>query len=177
MAYGSLDDRRALLALARHVQPTTVIEFGVQAGTTARLLLDEIPRIRKYIGIDLPADELPALEGQNPEVPAVPGRLVFDHPAFTLLQARSETLKPKQLPKADLIYIDGGHDQATVRADTLLALDRIKPNGIIVWHDYHNHSVQVTQAIDNINQTTGDHICLIDGTWIVFLLASAIEVA
>lgn len=60
MEYGSVDDRRALLALARHVQPLRVVEFGIQDGRTARLLLDELPGIERYVGIDLPAGRLTA---------------------------------------------------------------------------------------------------------------------
>jgi len=174
MEYGSIDDRRALLALARSVHPATVIEIGVQSGGTARLLLDELPCIRKYIGIDLPPGQTPALSGQDSELPAAPGGLVADHPAFRLLLARSETFAPKKLPKADLVYIDGGHDADTVLADTLLARQIVKPGGLLIWHDYHNHTVQVTAVIDSLNQSEGDHICLVEGTWIVFQLAATL---
>jgi predicted O-methyltransferase YrrM len=175
MEYGSIDDRRALLALARSVHPATVIEIGVQSGGTAKLLLDELPCIRKYIGIDLPPGQTTAIPDQASEIPLAPGGLVADHPAFKLRLARSENIKPGSLPKADLIFVDGGHDKDTVLADSLLAADRIKPGGIIVWHDYHNHTVHVTEAIDQINQANGDHICLVEGTWIVFQLAATIE--
>jgi hypothetical protein len=38
--------------------------------------------------------------------------------------------------KFETIFIDGGHDEETVVNDTLLALDLLADNGIIIWHDF-----------------------------------------
>lgn len=170
MQYGQVDDRRALLALARKTQPKTVIEFGVCDGLTAQMLLAEVPSIETYIGIDLPRakKEQPALEGQLPEKPAAAGALVKEDPRVTILRKRSETLTPDDLPGADLIYVDGGHDYATAMHDSVLAHAKVNPGGVIVWHDYDNGTVEINRVIDELNQAGGDHICLVDGTWVCF---------
>jgi chromosome segregation ATPase len=36
----------------------------------------------------------------------------------------------------DSVLIDGGHDPATVVNDTRKALSRLKPGGLIIWHDF-----------------------------------------
>ena len=36
----------------------------------------------------------------------------------------------------DLIFIDGGHTYSCIKNDTEKALEMIKQNGIILWHDY-----------------------------------------
>jgi len=38
--------------------------------------------------------------------------------------------------KIDLIFIDGGHTYSVVKNDTEKSFEMIKPNGIILWHDY-----------------------------------------
>ena len=170
MDYGGADDRRALLALARCQAPKTVVEFGVQTGLTARLLLDEIPTIETYIGIDLPRAkaEQPVLEGQAPEKPKVAGALVKDDERVKIIRKRSEQLTAADLPAADLVYIDGGHDRETVLADTKLAREILAPGGVIVWHDYGNDTVEVTGAIYDLNRAEGNHICRVGNTWVCF---------
>jgi len=175
MDYGSTQDRLALLALARHVQPKTVIEFGLQRGMTARMLIDELPCIRKYVGIDLSASQVPALDGQLSEKPAIPGELVQDEAAVRIICRDSRKLAAKDLPNADFIYIDGGHDEETVMHDSLLAIERIKLGGAIVWHDYNNRTVEVNRVIDRLNHERGDHICLVDGTWVCFAFAATLR--
>lgn len=174
MEYGSVDDRRALLALARHVQPLRVVEFGIQDGRTARLLLDELPGIERYVGIDLPAGERPVLSGQAGEVPGAPGEQVVADARVHLVLARSERVKADALgapldgAAADLVYIDGGHDAATVRADSALARAILAPGGVVVWHDVGNPTVEVTGVIDELIREHGNTICGVEGTWIAF---------
>ncbi len=38
--------------------------------------------------------------------------------------------------RIDLIFIDGGHTYSVVKNDTEKSFEMIKPNGIILWHDY-----------------------------------------
>ena len=37
--------------------------------------------------------------------------------------------------KFDLIFIDGGHNFKTVKADTINSLKMVKKGGMIMWHD------------------------------------------
>lgn len=38
----------------------------------------------------------------------------------------------------DLVFIDGGHDTATITSDTHKALQMIGGDGVVVWHDYNS---------------------------------------
>jgi methyltransferase family protein len=56
----------------------------------------------------------------------------------------------------DLIYIDAGHDYASVKRDADLALDKVKPDGFLVFNDYimYDHLVGepygVVQVVNQI---------------------------
>lgn len=170
--YLSDAERRVLVALARHVRARTVIEFGVQDGQTARCIWDGCGSVRTYVGIDLPLGEAPALASQATEVAAVPGAAVADRKGFRLLRTNSRDLTPPDLPMADLIFIDGGHDFGTVAHDTTLADAKIRPGGVIVWHDYNAiPGIEVRRLIDERNQTRGDRATLVAATWLVFQFA------
>lgn len=164
-------ERRILVALARHVRAQTVVEFGLQDGRTARCLMDACASIRRYVGIDLPAGAKPALAGQAPEVPAVPGEAVLGRPGVEILLRNSRELQAADLPDADLVFIDGGHDYETVRSDTRLAEEIVRPGGVIVWHDYNAvPGIGVRRLIDELN-TQRDCRTLVPPTWLVFEFA------
>ena len=50
----------------------------------------------------------------------------------------------------DMILIDGCHDYAFVRNDSLNALKHIRPGGTIFWHDY-GQCVDVSRAVDELS--------------------------
>jgi predicted O-methyltransferase YrrM len=163
-------DRRILLALARTIRPEVVVEFGVQSGITAALLLGECPWIRRYVGIDLPAGQKPVQASQAAEVPGTPGELAAADPRFELLLADSATIETGRLPVACMVWIDGGHDYEHVLADTRLARAIVRPGGAIAWHDYTDRQPDVRRVVDEANRAEGDHIALVDGSWTCFEL-------
>jgi hypothetical protein len=56
----------------------------------------------------------------------------------------------------DMIYVDAGHDYASVKRDADLALDKVKPDGFLVFNDYimYDHLVGepygVVQVVNQI---------------------------
>lgn len=48
----------------------------------------------------------------------------------------------------DLIFIDGAHDYASVRADIMIGLSALKPGGLLTGHDFHNCGHGVRQAVN-----------------------------
>ncbi len=55
--------------------------------------------------------------------------------------------------KMDLIFIDGGHTFSIVKNDSEKSFEMIKPNGIILWHDYvpgKKSASDVVKYIDSI---------------------------
>jgi|GEM_PF-2985191 len=168
--YSSPADRAVILALCRAFRPQVVVEIGVQRGCTARMLLDNGPWIQAYIGIDVPPGTITPLPGQLTEVPAVAGDLAAADPRFRAIVRPHGTadLTPADLPIADMVFIDDDHSEAGVTRSTALARAILRPGGICVWHDYVNSTVEVAQVIDNLNYLEGDHICLVDGSWMCF---------
>lgn len=154
------------------VSPRVVIEFGVNAGRTAKALLNAIPTIQKYVGIDVPPGFVTALPAQRKEVEQDPGHLVASDKRFELLLLPhgSRDLAPGDLPACDAVFIDGDHSKVGVLHDTQLAKAALRPGGIIVWHDDHDQQgdVQVRAALDEMHafgEATATHVA---GTWIAF---------
>ncbi|MCK9468481.1 MAG: class I SAM-dependent methyltransferase [Porticoccaceae bacterium] len=159
-----------LCALVRSVSPQVVVEFGINSGRTAKAILREVDGITRYIGIDVPPGYVTEKKVQRGEVPAIAGELVRDDPRVELLvRARgSHDLTADDLPPCDAVFIDGDHSRAGVEQDTALAMARVRPGGIIIWHDYHAlGTVDVREVLDDYH-AAGAPISLVAGTWLAF---------
>lgn len=101
--------------------PFFYYEIGIGHGDTLLAVneyLADVPRF--MVGVDVPA-WLPKKE--------MPGTI-------NLMTIGSEKfLSAKDTPKADFIFIDGCHGAPCVKRDFLLAEQKIKPGGIIAFHD------------------------------------------
>ncbi len=159
-----------LIWLVGSVKPQRVLEFGVHEGMTAQALLQNIPSIFVYQGIDVKPGYKPGCHVQRYEVPQHPGKLVKGHPGFELiLRPRgSLDLKPWDLCWCDVAFIDGDHSAAAVWHDTDLATALVRPGGLIIWHDYHDRrTVDVRDVLDKM-YAAGRPLQRIDNTWLVF---------
>src|SRR5690606_34295919 len=88
---------------------------------------------------------------QRREVPARAGELVEgdDRVDLRVSPSGSLDLSPWDLPEAEAIFIDGDHSRFCVEHDTMIARARIRPGGIIIWHDYHDlGTVDVQSVLD-----------------------------
>ena len=160
----------ALIALVRSVHPKAVLEFGVNEGRTAKAILDNVPGIESYQGIDVPLGYIPTKAVQIHEVPAQPAHLVKADPRFELILRPhgSHDLNPGDLKPCDAVFIDGDHSFKGVMHDTMLARKLVRPGGIIVWHDYHDlGTVDVRDVLDEFHKA-GDDIVHVEGTWLAF---------
>jgi predicted O-methyltransferase YrrM len=163
-----------LVALARQVAPTAVVEIGVNQGRTALALLDNVPSIVRYYGVDVPPGTMLPLPVQAKEVPARAGELAVHDPRFRLiLRTRGSldlTPADDDLPRpADFVFIDGDHSRAAVEHDSRLARTLCRPGGIIVWHDYHDlGTVDVCEVLEEL-AAAGAPIAAIAGTWLAFM--------
>lgn len=132
-------DTEAVLALLREVKPTRVLEIGINYGDTAREILQRVPGIHEYVGIDImPGTKLP-MRFQWPEIPLFPGREVkSDRRVKVIVRPNgSRDVTPEEIGKVDAVIIDGDHSEQAVLEDTRLALRCINPRGVIIWHDYY----------------------------------------
>ena len=160
-------DRSVLIALSRHLQPKIILEIGVQWGWLAKVLLHESSWIEHYIGVDILPDTAPELGIQKIELPRedvgveAKGDKRFELKVFP---KGSHELTADNMDPADFIFIDGDHSYYGVLQDSRLALDLIRPGGVIVWHDYGNSSVEATKAIDDWDRTLDGRLIQVQGT-------------
>ena len=125
----------ALIGLSQRRE--TMIEFGVNSGRTARVILDHFQFLR-YIGVDV----LPGYQTISPvqrhEVPENAGEFVRGDLSFQLRLSRrgSLDLTCDDLPPADVVFIDGDHSAEGVWNDSTLAYEIVRPGGLVIWHDY-----------------------------------------
>jgi predicted O-methyltransferase YrrM len=159
-----------VVALVGSVAPRVVAEFGVNLGKTAAAILDAVPSIETYIGIDVPFGYRTRLACQQSEVPSAAGLYARADERFKILSLPrgSIVLEPEDLEPIDAAFIDGDHSEVGVVTDSVLARDLLRPGGIIVWHDYGNPGVEVTVALDRLSKG-GWPIRSVIGTWLAFM--------
>lgn len=160
--YMQLGEQEVLLALLEVEQPRVMVEIGVNAGLTALAVLENIKSIERYIGIDVPQSYRFEIPAQQVEWTDRPGDLALHDPRFELV------LRGEMMPTwADCVFIDGDHGRNAVLQDSLWAAELIKGKGLIIWHDYGNPTVEVTQVLDEL-YAAGRYIRHITGTWLAF---------
>lgn len=160
-----------LIALVRSVNPRGVLEFGVNEGRTAKAILQNVPGIERYQGVDVLPGYVPAMAVQRREVPVKPGHMAKDDLRFELiLRPRgSLDLVSEDVQPADAIFIDGDHGWKGVLNDTALATKLVRPGGIVIWHDYHDQgTVDVRDVLEIMARHTGG-FSHVEGTWLAFV--------
>jgi predicted O-methyltransferase YrrM len=166
--YLNAHETAVLVALVKSVSPKVMIEFGCNLGITGARLLENVPTLEKYVGIDVPPDHVPVLQCQRDEVPTNAGCYAAHDPRFFLLTERSQFLRTGHLEPCDAVFIDGDHSEAAVLHESRLARRLIRGAGIIVWHDYSNPAVEVTRALDRLHEE-GWPIDCVDNSWLAFM--------
>lgn len=163
----------------RLVQPKGVLEFGVNVGRTAHAILEHVPSIERYEGVDVPPGYVTAAKVQRGEVPIIAGEMVLHDPRFKLLLSPngSHDLTPNDLSPCNAAFIDGDHSMRGVLHDTMLASTLVRPGGIIIWHDYHDlGTVDVRDALHALHYERPDmQLRHVEGTWIVYSLVPLVK--
>ena len=170
--------------------PKSFMEIGVFHGVTARNVCELLHSIHKddfkYIGLDLfeENDEnknevIPNTNFKNPlksfyfkyikkqnpySLDAVKDLLKKFKENVHLIKGNSnKILKKIDMTKIDYVFLDGGHDYATVKNDLEFCGLVLEKNGTILCDDYNLGSAPgVKKAIDefvNLNKLTCEIIC------------------
>ena len=165
------DDTSIVVALVRSVSPRVVVEIGTSIGLTARCILDRVPCIECYIAVDVPPDHEPTLSGQRKEIPPIAGIEAMSDPRFEVVirNGGSAGLSKGDLPLCDAVFIDGDHSFKAVFSDSVVMRRFVRPGGVIIWHDYLNPEVEVTDALDYLYDETQWPIQLVERSWVAFL--------
>lgn len=167
--YMNPNELEALCHLVRSVNPKTVVEFGINAGRTAKALLREVPTIEKYIGVDVLPGYVTDKKVQRNEVPTIAGEFVRNDPRVELLVSKNGSHDLFEIPSADAIFIDGDHGRRGVEHDSFLAFNAIRPGGIVIWHDYHDlGTVDVRDVLHDLRAKGKHDIISVEGTWLAF---------
>jgi hypothetical protein len=146
----TLLETSVLIAAVHAIHALRVFEFGTFIGSTTLNLALNVPDDGEVFTLDLDEASLAELN-QHPE-DAILTHTHFASRTLDFMGSRVER-KVKQVlgnsitfdfapwhNSIDLAFIDGGHDLATVKADTEHALEIVaKPSpSCILWHDYAN---------------------------------------
>ena len=147
----------ALAALVRRLKPKTIFEIGTGDGYSAWIMAENSPPNAKLYTLDLPVGgikngALGDKESAEETHAAGIGRLVNGNPKVELLSGDSTAFNFEPFENSmDLIFIDGAHDQNTVRYDSESALRMARKGGVIVWHDADSLHNGVLSAIKELN--------------------------
>ena len=117
----------AICAIAKTIQPRTILEIGTARGRTTLLLADNCPEavISTY---DIDPNAGAYFRNLSP-----PPRI-----ELKICDVHVDRERLKAGPKFDLIFIDANHTFDAAKADSDLALELLAPGGAILWHDYDN---------------------------------------
>ncbi len=151
----SMSELVCLCALSRLWKPKNVLEIGTFTGVTAYHLAKNSPDDCRVFTMDLPEDyrESEALRDVERKARSYTEvHYIHRRPRKTQLGYVGTDVEHKVQQiyadstrydyqrnfseKFDLIFIDGSHDYATVKADTTNALQWVAEGGHIIWHDY-----------------------------------------
>lgn len=167
-AYLGATETALVVDLIATVWPRVMLELGVNLGKTARAILDAVPSLELYIGVDVPSGVYPRLACQRSEVPIIAGTFAASDPRFQILIAESTTLTAEDLEPVDAVFVDGDHSAVAVEHDSRLARELLRPGGIIVFHDYGNPAVEVTPVLDRLAEE-GWPIRHVRNTWLAYM--------
>ena len=166
-AYLIPGELEALLTLIDSVNPTSMIEFGVNEGRTALAVLHVFPDITRYVGVDVAFDHPLEIPAQQHEVPRYPGHMVAGNPRFELIIRESDDVFDSMDDQFNVAFIDGDHGFNAVIKDHKLAMRLVRKGGIIIHHDYSNPTVQSTEALDAL-YAEGHKLYHVEDFWLAY---------
>jgi GT2 family glycosyltransferase/glycosyltransferase involved in cell wall biosynthesis/tetratricopeptide (TPR) repeat protein len=134
-------DTHAVLALVAHARPRRVLEIGTANGQMTANLTAFTPPDASVYSIGLVAEDRPrsGAPQQDSEIPARARFVQYVNHFGTahkaqLIAADSRTFEFARLAPLDFVFVDGGRDLATARADALAAYRALRSGGLLVWH-------------------------------------------
>ena len=150
--------------ICNYLKPGLVFEFGTFNGMTTLHFAMNSPESARVVTVDLdPGD--PRRELVNDDTYYISdnqvGQMFHDAVERSKIEqifADTTTFNHSQYQgKADLIFVDAGHEYDLVRSDTEKALDMLAPNGVILWHDYVFSHYGVYTLLNQLSQSLPLH--------------------
>ena len=169
-----------------------IAEIGVNLGEFSRLILDQCQPSALHLidpwELSTADDDYAASVGENPSTEMAEDRYRQVCKVFKTEEASGQvTLHRAMSDKAvedfddhslDWIYIDGNHSYESVKQDLELYLPKVRPDGLILGHDYANNSMSrhfgfgVVQAVNEVCREQKLHfLCLTFDPFPTYVLA------
>jgi len=180
----SVEEACHLGAIAKCTKAARVLEIGTYDGNTALVLAANLAPEGQVITVDLPPsfdmEKQDSLMYPDVELNLTPrdqlGRQFQGHRLSAgIRQVYGDSAKLDWGTLGDpfdLIFIDGCHSEAYVRADSQNALDHLAPRGVILWHDY-GAFVEVSNVVDRLaRESCRLKIFALEGTRLAIGLAA-----
>lgn len=149
----------AICKIVRHKKPSLIFEFGTyRGGTTLRLAANSNTEVYTF---DLPPkdhndySEPLIIDPELDVYPEEPGIIFRNTPHAQRIHqifGNSQTHDFSSFyNKVDLVFVDASHRYDFVLRDSMNAFKMIKPDGIIIWHDYEAYAPEVMKALDVVS--------------------------
>ena len=164
----------ALMALLTKAhKPEVVFEIGTFRGRTALNFALNSPTDCIVYTLDLPLDK----RDTDDEMNSADRMIVGMSQTGTDYRGKQGSEKIHQLygdsltfdfssyySKVDIVFVDGAHHYDVVRSDTRNAIKMLRPDGLIIWHDFANYGDynDVVRAV--LHEIPGDRIVQIENT-------------
>jgi hypothetical protein len=160
----SLYELYCLSSISKTLNPEVIFEIGTFDGRTTLHFALNTDSMTKIHTLDLPPGELEnvklKLDSGDPQLVDKKGFRIGEcyldkDESKKVIQHLSDSAKFDFSPfysGIDLIFVDGAHSFEYVKSDTENAMKMIKPNGIILWHDYTN-VIDVTEFLNGLSST------------------------
>lgn len=194
IGYGSPNflETICLLALIKLKTPRRIFEFGTFLGSTSAMLALNLPDAT-IVTLDLPRADINPAGSASPATHSghqedadlrrisrassgiVIARERKEGRGEQIIQMYHDSLKFRPGDHGfeqsfDVIFIDGGHDTATIAADTRNAFAMARSNALIVWHDYRSPlHTDVARFLDDLSAR--EPIGFLGGTTLAFCWA------
>jgi glycosyltransferase involved in cell wall biosynthesis/predicted Zn-dependent protease/predicted O-methyltransferase YrrM len=174
-AYTPPVDTQVVLTLLAHARPKRVLEVGTALGHITANLTEWTADDAQVVTIGTVADlGIPTSAAQRYEDPS---RADFARAAnhfgkvgkVLFVTADSLGYDFARLGPLDFAFLDGAHDRAHVRGDTLGVYRQLRAGGWLVWHDFASPVswVEVRQAVEEIG--FAEPVTHVAGTGVAFL--------
>lgn len=178
----SLLELVVIASLVRERDPALSLEIGTFHGrTTLNIAMNQRPGT-EVVTLDLPAQDLQrvgkALEESDKKYilkESSGSRFAGRRTEARIVQLYGDSSKYDFSPYAgrvDLVFVDGSHSYDYVLNDSHVALRCVRPDGVVLWHDYDTpHWHGVTRALNELYRKDPRfaEIKHIEGTSLCFL--------
>lgn len=142
--YGGVNpgDRQAIYTLINALKPENILEIGTHIGASTLYFASVIKRngVGKLTTVDILDVNAPDAPWKGLCLPASPKdnlKTIDCDENVEFIQSNSKDFLEQSKQKFDLIFLDGDHGAKTVYQEVSLALNLLKPNGILLLHDFY----------------------------------------